>query len=323
MAGGRPAVVAIFGPTGIGKTEVAIALADRLRERGEDPVAISADAIQVYRGLETLSGAADAAEQGRLEHRLISIVPIDRTFSVGEYMPLAHREIDAALAGGRRPIVVGGTGLYLRAALTELDLKPPPDPGVRERWAKRLEDIGPEALHAELSKLAPWIVERVPPTDKSRIVRALELLEMGELGPPGEEAERSQLWTADTRVPTLLVGLVMEREALYRRIEARVEAMVAAGAEEEVRMAAAAGASRTARKALGFQELLEGDVEAMKRRTRQYAKRQLTWMRKLAGVRLVDLTDRGAADAAAEIVRMLARPAASGRPGARAGRHSI
>jgi tRNA dimethylallyltransferase len=248
----KAALVAIFGPTGIGKTEVAIELAELLRARGEDPVAISADAIQVYSGLETLSGAADAEEQARLEHRLISFVPIDSTFSVGEYMPLAHSEIDAALAGGRRPIVVGGTGLYLRAALTELDLKPPPDPGVRERWSKRLEDVGPEALHAELAERAPWVVEQVPPTDKSRIIRALELLEMGEIGPPGEAPERSQLWTSDTRVPTLLVGLVVDREELYRRIDARVDAMVAAGAEDEVRMAEAAGASRTARKALGF-----------------------------------------------------------------------
>src|SRR5689334_16403997 len=110
-------VVAIFGPTAVGKTAVAIALAELLRERGEDPVAISADSMQVYDGLALLSGAASAAEQAQLEHRLIGYVPITRTYSVGEYMPRAHAEIDAALDTGRRPIVVGGTGLYLRAAL--------------------------------------------------------------------------------------------------------------------------------------------------------------------------------------------------------------
>src|SRR5215218_7583089 len=113
-----PAVVALFGPTGVGKTAVAIALADLLRTRGERPVAISADALQVYSGLETLTGAPSETERARLEYRLVSIRAVSETFSVGEFAPLAHAEIDAALAAGRRPVVVGGTGLYLRAALT-------------------------------------------------------------------------------------------------------------------------------------------------------------------------------------------------------------
>ncbi len=291
-------IVALFGPTGVGKTAVAVELADLLRERGEDPVAISADALQVYEGLETLTGVASAAERARLEHRLVSFVPIGETFSVGEFMPLAHAEIDAALEAGRRPIVVGGTGLYLRAALTELDLAPPPVDGLRERLEERLREEGLGALHAELARRAPWAAATVPATDRTRIVRALELHEMGALEPqPGE----SQLWTGDTRRPTALFGLVMERDALYERIDARIDAMLAAGAAEEVRRAEAAGASRTARKALGFEELLAGDAEGMKRRSRQYAKRQLTWMRKLSGVRTIDVTAREPADVAAEI----------------------
>ncbi|HKR98236.1 MAG TPA: tRNA (adenosine(37)-N6)-dimethylallyltransferase MiaA [Candidatus Dormibacteraeota bacterium] len=296
-------VIAIFGPTGIGKTAVAIALADLLRERGEDPVAISADALQVYHGLETLSGAASAEERERLEHRLLAFVPATDAFSVGEFMPLAHAEIDNALAGGRRPIVVGGTGLYLRAALTELDLYPPPPASVRARWTEEVERRGPEELHHELLDRAPWAVEGVEPTDRSRIIRILELLEMGELEPRSDG--ESQLWTEDTRRPTLLVGLTMEREELYRRIEERVDAMVAAGAAGEVRRVEKAGASRTARKALGYEELLAGDIDAMKTRTRQYAKRQLTWMRKLASVRMIDVTRREPADVAAEIAGAL------------------
>jgi tRNA dimethylallyltransferase len=136
---------------------------------------------------------------------------------------------------------------------------------------------------------APWAAETVDPRDRSRIVRMLELDELGELEPPSGP---NQLWTADTRHPTRLVGLVMERDALYARIDARVDAMVAGGAEREVRAAHAAGASETARKALGFDELLAGDVEAMKRRTRNLARRQLTWMRKLAGVEVLDMTAR-------------------------------
>lgn len=235
-------VIAIFGPTGVGKTGVAIELAELLRESGEDPVAISCDALQVYEGLETLTGVATLEEQAKLEHKLVSFVPVTKTFNVGDYMPLAHAGIDAALAAGRRPIVVGGTGLYLRAALAELSLiKAPP------------------------------------------------------------ESEDSELWSPETRHPTVIFGLDMDREELYRRIDARTEAIVAAGAKEEVLRAEELGPSRTARVALGFDELLGGDVEAMKQRSRNYARRQLTWMRKIPNLRWIDRTDRADTAVAAEI----------------------
>jgi tRNA dimethylallyltransferase len=284
----RKAVIAIFGPTGVGKTSVAIEFAERLRARGEEPVAISADALQVYRGLEVVTGVATADEQEHLEHRLVSFVPVTERFSAGQFAALAHREIDGALEAGRRSIVVGGTGLYLQAALTDLELRPPPQPGVRERILGEVEARGPEALHAELAARSPAAAAAVEPTDRTRIVRALELLEMGE--EPAPAGTESRLWTAELRRPTLLFGLTMERERLYQQIDARVDAMVAAGAAEEVRRADAAGASPTARKALGFEELLRGDVDAMKRRTRNYAKRQLTWMRRLEGAELVDVS---------------------------------
>jgi tRNA dimethylallyltransferase len=289
-----PTIVALFGPTGVGKTAVAIALADRLRSSGEDPVAVSADALQVYRGLETLTGAATPDEQQRLEHRLLSFQPVDAPFSAGRYAALAHREIDALLAAGRRPIVVGGTGLYLRAALAELDLRPPVPPEIRRRWAAALEQRGPQALHDELRRRAPGAATMTS-TDSQRIVRALELLDAGHEPPAGE-----QLWTGDTRHPTLLAGLTMDRAALDRRIGERVDEMVAAGAREEVERAAPR-ASTTVRKALGFRELLADDIPAMKTRTRQYARRQLTWMRKLGGVLLIDVTDRSPNDVAAEV----------------------
>jgi tRNA dimethylallyltransferase len=311
----RPEVIALFGPTGVGKTAVAVELADLLRERGEDPVAVSADALQVYAGLATLTGAPSEAERARLEHRLLGFLPLTSGFSVGEFMPLAHAEIDAALAAGRRPIVVGGTGLYLRAALTRLELRPPPPASVRARWEQEVTRRGPAELHAELARRAPWAAEAIEPGDRTRVVRTLELLELGELRPEdADEHPRSQLWAGETRLPTLLVGLSMEREALYRRIGARVDAIVAAGAEEEVRRAAAAGASRTARAALGFDELLRGDVEEMKRRSRRYAKRQLTWMRKLAGASLIDVTGRPPRDVATEIAALARERAAPAPP---------
>ncbi len=235
-------VVAIFGPTGVGKTGVAISLAEELRARGEDPVAISCDALQVYEGLSVLTGVASEEHQARLEHRLVGFVPITQPFSVGDYMRLAHAEIDRALDAGRRPLVVGGTGLYLRAALAELSL------------------------------------EKVP-----------------------SGSGDSELWSPKTRLPATIFGLDMDRARLYERIDARTEAIIAGGAAEEVRRAEALGPSRTARKALGFDELLGGDIELMKKRSRNYARRQLTWMRKIPNLRTIDRTGRSDADVVAEI----------------------
>jgi len=222
----------------------------------------------------------------------------------GEFATAAHAEIDALLGQGRRPIVVGGTGLYLRAALAELDLRPPVDPQIRERRRAQLEQLGAPALHDELAIKAPRTAAAIRPQDGQRVTRALELLDAGQNPTPG--TDDSRLWTAALRRPTLLAGLTMERQALNARIEARVDAMIAAGAEQEVRAAAAAGASPGARQALGFQQLLDGDVEAMKAQTRRYAKRQMTWMRKLEGVRIFDVTGRGPAEVAGELYAALA-----------------
>ena len=300
-------VIALFGPTGVGKTAVAIALAERLRRAGEDPVAISADALQVYEGLATLTGAATLTERERLEHRLLGFVPVDQSFSAGEFARLARAEIDSALAAGRRPLVVGGTGLYLQAALTDLELRPPPEPELRARIESRVAAGGAAAAHAELADRAPAVAAGIEPSDTTRVIRALELLEMGE--EPAPSGGDSRLWTASLRHPTLMCGLVMERAALYERIDARVERMVAAGAAEEVRRADAAGASRTARKALGFEELLDGDAEAMKRRSRNYAKRQLTWMRRLDPATVIDVTGAGPDAVAARIESALRQDA--------------
>jgi tRNA dimethylallyltransferase len=241
-------VVAIFGPTGVGKTGVAVALGELLREQGRDPVAINCDALQVYEGLATLTGVASPAQREILEHRLIEFVPVSSDFSVGNYMPLAHAEVDAALAAGRPPIVVGGTGLYLRAALARLSL-----------------------------------------------VRA------------APEAADSELWSPETRHPTTIFGLEMERARLYARIDARTEAIVGAGALEEVRRAEALGPGRTARKALGFDELLAGDLEAMQKRSRNYARRQLTWQRKIPNLHPIDRTPLNDQQVATQILRSMGR----------------
>jgi tRNA dimethylallyltransferase len=291
--------LAIFGPTAVGKTGVAIEVAELLRARGEDPVAVSCDSIQVYRDLEILSGAADAEQRARLEHRLLGVAAIDEEFSAGRFAELAHAEIDELLAAGRRPIVVGGTGLYMRAALSELELRPPVPSAVRAAVEAELEDRGPEALHAEL---APELASGVHPNDRKRIVRLTELARLGIAGHPAGAG----LWSERLRVPTALVGLTVERDRLRARIDARVEEMLRLGAEEEVRSADLAGASRTARAAIGFDELLAGDPEAMKRAQWRFARRQLTWMRRMEDVSVIDRRDRRDDEIAAEIVAMAA-----------------
>jgi len=269
-------------------------------------VAVNCDSIQVYRGLETLSGAATADEQGRLEHRLLSFVDPGEEFSAGRYAEAAHRAIDSLLAAERRPIVVGGTGLYLRAALADLDLRPPVPPEIRDEVERDLTERGTEALHGELD---PDLAQGVDPNDRKRIARLTELARAGIEAAP--DAER--LWTAELRHPTLLVGLTMERERLAERIDARVDEMIASGAAEEVRAAAEAGPSRTARAALGFEQLLADidaspspeTVEAIKAAHRAYARRQLTWMRRMEDVTLIDCTERDATSTVDEIVGLL------------------
>jgi tRNA dimethylallyltransferase len=301
-------VLALFGPTAVGKTGVAIAIADVLRERGEDPVAVNCDSIQVYRGLETLSGAATVEEQKRLEHRLLSFVEPGEEFSAGRYAEAAHREIDSLQGEARRPIVVGGTGLYLRAALAELDLRPPVPREIREEVENEVAERGPRALHAELD---PALRESVDPNDRKRVARLTELARAGIEAAAGGEG----VWTAELRRPTLLIGLTIDRERLAGRIDARVDAMIAAGAAEEARAALEAGPSRTARAALGFEQLVSDidgapsaeAIESIKTAHRSYARRQLTWMRRMEGVTLIDRTDSSDGEVAAEVIDQLDR----------------
>ena len=294
-------LLAIFGPTAVGKTAVAISTAERLRSRGEDPVAISCDSIQVYRGLEVLSGAASEAERARLEHRLISFVDVRDEYSAGRFAGEAQPLIDGLLADGRRPILVGGTGLYLRAAVSELELRPPVDPEVRAAVAAEASERGLEALHGEIE---PAAAAGIAPGDRSRVLRAIELQRSGHSPAPAHE-QGGELWTARPRHPTLLAGLTMDREELDARISERVDRMLAEGARQEAEAAVAAGASRTARAALGFAALLEGDAEAVKTAHRRFARRQLTWMRRMDGVTLIDRTGRSADDVAEELVALL------------------
>jgi tRNA dimethylallyltransferase len=268
-----PDVLAIFGPTASGKSAVAEALAERIPAR-----LISADAMQVYRGVPILTNQSERPTE------LVGIWELDHEASVGEYAELAHRAIDDALAEGLTPIVVGGTGLYLRAALVELDLPPTPPPGARERWESEYDALGPEAAHMELAERDPDAAARVHPNDRRRVVRALELAEAGASLAPRE----GRLWTEDTRHPTLVVGLEVPKEELERRIEERTRAMFERGAVEEAHRALAGAISSTARTVHGLQELAalprEEAIEALVRRTKRYAAYQRKWMRRIPGL---------------------------------------
>jgi tRNA dimethylallyltransferase len=259
-------VIGIFGPTASGKSAVAEALASRI------PAAlVSADSAQLYRGLPILTNQSPA--------QLVGIWELEHEASVGEYQRLAHEAIDASLAAGRTPVLVGGTGLYFRAALAELELPPAPVPGARERAQRLYERLGPEQAHAELAVLDPAAAETVHPNDRRRVVRALELAEAG------HSLRGERLWAEETRLPTLIVGLDVPREELQRRIEARTRAMFAAGVEEEVRRALERSLSSTAQRIMGLREIADlplGEAaEALIVRTRRFAAYQRKWMRRI------------------------------------------
>jgi tRNA dimethylallyltransferase len=286
------AVIAIFGPTASGKTAVAEALAERIPAE-----LVSADAMQVYRGLPILTN------QSPRPARLVAIWPLSHEASVGEFQRLAHDAIDEILAAGRTPVVVGGTGLYLRAALAELDLPPAPQPGARERFELLYDELGGTAAHARLAEQDPGAAAVVHANDRRRVVRALELAAAGE----SLVRDRDRLWSEETRHPTLIVGLEVAREELRRRIEDRTRAMFERGVEAEVRQALDGPISSTARTIHGLRDIAElprsQAAESLAVRTRRYAAHQRKWMRRIPGLVRLDAA-RPVEDVADEIVEM-------------------
>ena len=285
------AVIAIFGPTASGKSAVAAELARRI-----PAVLVSADSAQLYRGLPILTNQSPAA--------LVGIWELDREASVAEYQSLAHREIDTALAAGRTPVVVGGTGLYFRAALADLDVPPAPEPGTRERWQRLYDEKGAEAAHAQLAAVDPDAASAVHANDRRRVVRALELAEAG------HSLRGDRIWSADLRRPALVVGLDVPAAELDARIEARARAMFDAGVEEEVRRALSRPLSSTARKIMGLREVAElprAEAEAeLCTRTRRFAAYQRKWMRRIPSLVSVE-ANRSPEEVADEILALARR----------------
>jgi tRNA dimethylallyltransferase len=270
---GASPVIAVFGPTASGKSDAAAALA-----RLVPAEIVSADAMQVYEGLPILTN------QPAMPTHLVAIWPLSHEASVGAYAGLAHAVIDEIVAAGRTAIVVGGTGLYFRAALAELDVPPAPDPESRERYEQLYDRDGSEKVHALLATRDPAAAEAVHPNDRRRVVRALELTDVGRSLRP----ERDRLWADETRHPTLLVGLEVPRDVLERRIRERASAMFERGVEEEVRRALARPLSTTARHIIGLREVAElpreQAIAAVVQRTLRYAAYQRKWLRRIPGV---------------------------------------
>jgi tRNA dimethylallyltransferase len=285
-------VIGLFGPTASGKSDVAAAVTELIAAE-----VVSADAMQVYDGLPILTNRSPHPE------RLVGIWPLSHVASVGEYAPLAHEAVDEILATGTTPLVVGGTGLYFRAALANLELPPAPAPGVRERWERLYDESGPAAAHARLAELDAAAAARVHPNDRRRVVRALELAEAGWSLVPRLET----LFGGGWRHPTLLVGFDVPKPELDRRIAERTRRMFESGVEEEVRNALRAEPSATARKIIGLDEVAtlrrEEAIEALTARTRRYAAYQRKWLRRLEGLVIV-AADRPPKETAAEIVAL-------------------
>jgi tRNA dimethylallyltransferase len=269
-------VIAVFGPTASGKSAVAEVTADRLGTE-----VVSVDALQVYRGLPILTNQPTGVT------RLVAIRSPGEQMTVGEFAPLAHAEIDALVTSHGAAVVTGGTGLYLRAALTDLELPPAVDEATVAR-AERAVDVDASAAHTRLEELDSAAAVAVHPNDRQRLVRALALAETG--GSLARAVDR--LWSAETRRPTLVVGLVLPGEELDRRIRHRARRMFEAGVVDEVRRALEQPLSRTVEKTLGLREIasLEPDdaLDRLVTRTGRYARYQQKWMRRIPGIVLLD-----------------------------------
>jgi tRNA dimethylallyltransferase len=278
-------VLAIVGPTAAGKTELALELAGRLGAE-----VVSADAMLVYRGMDIGTAKPTPEEQARVPHHLVDLVDPGEEFSVARFQPLARTAIAEVLGRGRLPLLVGGSGLYFHAVVDEF-VFPPTDPAVRSRLEAEASAVGLPDLYRRLAEADPPAAGRIQPANLRRVVRALEVIEL--TGRPFSSF-RAAMDDPVSRYRLTVIGLDPGPEALRARVAERVAAMAAAGLVDEVGRLAARPLSRTARQALGYKELLDAmdhgtpvpeALEAVVRRTRAYARRQLAWFHRDPRVR--------------------------------------
>ena len=310
-------LVVIAGPTGVGKTEVAAALARRAAIE-----VVSADSRQVYRGMDVATGKPSAETRRAVVHHLIDVVDPEDRYQAARFRQDAEAAIAAIRARGRLPVVVGGTGLYIRALLRGLDPAPPADPEFRRELASIAAVEGRASLHARLTAAAPAVARRLHPNDHVRVVRALELARSG----AGTLAQARWSEPIDTYDVTYF-GLTMDRQALARRLAARAAAFVAAGLRAEVEGLLARGydPALSALQSIGYREFVQvargalAPAEAlrlMQRDTVRYAKRQWTWFAREPGIEWINLDALGGVESAADaIAATLARAGVLAREG--------
>jgi tRNA dimethylallyltransferase len=306
----RLPLLVVAGPTGVGKTAVAIALARRLPLE-----VVSADSRQVYRGMDIATGKPTAAERAAVDHHLIDVVDPDDRYSAARFRQEAAAAIDGIHARGRLPVLVGGTGLYIRALLRGLDAAVPADPAFRAELAGIAAAHGRGALHDRLRQTAPAMARRLHPNDAVRVMRALERLRAG--APVGDE---QRAWRdGEPAWDTVYIGLTMDREALGRRLRTRAAAMVEGGLAEEVDELLARGydPGLPAMQGIGYRQftlVARGELSAaeglrlMQRDTVRYARRQWTWFSREPGIEWLEVKpEAGVEHAAAALETRLIR----------------
>lgn len=285
-------LIAVVGPTASGKTALAIALAKELG--GE---IVSADSMQIYRGMDIATAKPTPEEMAEVPHHLIGFWPPEKPFSVAQYALLAREKIDDILRRGRVPVLCGGTGLYIKAIVDHIQYEEETgeDAALRERLRRQAQDEGNLAVWRQLQAMDPQTAERIHPNNLGRVIRAIEVMQVSGRS-IREQEERSR--QAPCPYHVIQIGLrYRNRENLYERIGRRVDAMAEAGLLEEARAVRQQGLTATAAQAIGYKELydwmdgtlpLEEALENLKRSTRRYAKRQLTWFGADARIRWIE-----------------------------------
>ena len=297
-------VVAVVGATGTGKSELALDLAERLRAAGDAAEIVNADAMQLYRGMDIGTAKLPVDERRGIPHHLLDVLDPGEEASVARYQREARAVVDAILARGATPILVGGSGLYVSSVVDDFRF-PGTDDAIRARWEAELAEHGPGILFERLREQDAEAAAAIGPHNSRRIVRALEVIELT------GEPFGSGLPTGGTWRPTVTIGLRLERELLVPRLDARVERMWRSGMVDEVARLRPAGFGATAGRAIGYAQALrqlDGELDEAaaiaetQLLTRKYARRQVSWFRRNAATHWFEADDPGRVDAAVEAI---------------------
>jgi tRNA dimethylallyltransferase len=286
-------LIVLIGPTAVGKTKLSIELAKKFN--GE---IISGDSMQIYKGMDIGTAKITREEMEGIRHHLIDVKEPEESFSTAEFQELVRKKIDEISARGKMPMIVGGTGLYIQSAIYDYHFTDAPsDPEFRRTLEEEAEEKGPVSLHEKLDKVDPESASRIHPNNVRRVIRALEIIHC--TGKTAGELQADQ--SPELMYDTALIGLMMERELLYRRINLRVDLMMEQGLLEEVKYLYNNGLRDCQSiQAIGYKELydyfddkvsLDEAIENLKQNSRRYAKRQLTWFRNKMNVEWFDMSE--------------------------------